>query len=153
MVAYSFQKQFVDPILIGLDRGNEVSVAAYPAGTVIRPKRQTIRAVGKRRHARAGETLQLYYGMRTKQCFSIGVARCVNVRPIRISFDLPGGFDEVAIEGDEPFGAAAEDIHRLDDFAAKDGFVSWDAMLKFWSEQHPGIDRFEGVLIEWEPIR
>lgn len=45
MVAYSFQKRFVEPIRSGR-------------------KRQTIRA-DRKRHARPGEVLQLYSGMRT----------------------------------------------------------------------------------------
>jgi hypothetical protein len=47
VVAYSFRQQFRPPIL---------------AGT----KRQTIRA-DRKRHARPGEQLQLYTGMRTRQ--------------------------------------------------------------------------------------
>ncbi|MEJ0016825.1 MAG: ASCH domain-containing protein [Acetobacteraceae bacterium] len=46
MVAYSFKRDFAAPILAGI-------------------KRQTIRA-DRRRHARPGEVLQLYTGMRTK---------------------------------------------------------------------------------------
>jgi len=56
MVAYSFKAQFREPIL---------------AGT----KRQTIRA-DRKRHARLGEALQLYTGMRTRQCKLIGRATC-----------------------------------------------------------------------------
>jgi hypothetical protein len=65
-VAYSFQRRFVAPIL---------------AGT----KRQTIRAERKR-HARPGEVVSLYHGMRTRQCFLIAQAPCVDVQPIRLQF-------------------------------------------------------------------
>ena len=54
MVAYSLKPRFIPPILSGA-------------------KRQTIRAISRRRHAIPGETLQLYTGMRTKQCRLIGV--------------------------------------------------------------------------------
>ena len=50
MVAYNFQKQFADAV----ERGE---------------KRQTIRAPRRDgRHAKVGDKLQLYTGMRTKQC-------------------------------------------------------------------------------------
>lgn len=45
MVAYSYKRRFVTPIRVGLG---------------LLPKRQTIRAHGLRRHARAGEELQHY---------------------------------------------------------------------------------------------
>ena len=48
MVAYSFKRRFREPILAG-------------------SKQQTIRA-DRKRHARRGEALQLYTGMRTTQC-------------------------------------------------------------------------------------
>ncbi len=52
MVAYSFKQRFLDPIVSGT-------------------KTQTIRGNGKRRHARVGDSLQLYCGMRTKACMKI----------------------------------------------------------------------------------
>jgi hypothetical protein len=147
MVSYSFKKRFVDPIRYGL--------GTLPADVLIRNpisrgKLQTIRAEGKRRHARPGETLQLYTVMRTKQCAKIGDARCVRVRSIRIRFG--GDFDVIEIAGEEPFGGKASDIHKLDEFSYRDGFRSWDAMLKFWEEEHPGVTDFRGFLIEWEPL-
>ncbi|MFO0729377.1 MAG: MT-A70 family methyltransferase [Nitrospiraceae bacterium] len=51
MVAYSFKSRFLPPIARGL-------------------KRQTIRAP-RSRHARPGERLQLYAGMRTRHCYKI----------------------------------------------------------------------------------
>lgn len=123
MVAYSFKQRFVDPIR---------------AGT----KRQTIRA-DRKRHARPGEQLQLYRGMRTKQCELIGRAECIEVVKITILFDdaddeaegfvLPGfGF---------PGG--------LNGFAIADGFASWGEMKAFWRENHPGVNEFHGTLIMW----
>jgi hypothetical protein len=49
MPAYNFQKQFAPLVQSG-------------------EKRQTIRTLGKRSHAQPGNKLQLYTGMRTKQC-------------------------------------------------------------------------------------
>lgn len=45
----SIQRHFVDPVLIGR-------------------KPKSNRALGKRRHARSGDAIQLYVGMRTKHC-------------------------------------------------------------------------------------
>ena len=120
MVAYSFQQRFVAPIL---------------AGT----KHQTIRAERKR-HARKGETLQLYTGMRTRHCSLIGVALCTDVSRLRLG-----------IEGD---WLEARDWRwhargRLDGFARDDGFADWPEMQHFWRQQHPGIPIFTGVLIRW----
>jgi uncharacterized protein YqfB (UPF0267 family) len=110
MVAYSFQKRFAEPIL---------------AGT----KSQTIRA-DRKRHARPGEELQLYTGMRTKHCRLIARVQCIGIRPITL--DL------------------AEDMP--DAFAHRDGFADWEDMRAFWRQFHPGVETFTGVLILWDPI-
>lgn len=122
MVAYSFKKQFAEPIL---------------AGT----KRQTIRAA-RRRHARVGEALQLYTGMRTKQCRLIARAECTHVHPITLDFDNA----EVRV----PWAIFSGPV-ALDVFAASDGFDSWDDLCAFWKREHGSLDKFEGVLIAWRP--
>ena len=67
MVAYNFQEQFVAAIVDGR-------------------KRQTIRAIGKKRHAEPGERIQLYTGMRQPGCRKIiDDPVCVLAMPIRIS--------------------------------------------------------------------
>lgn len=145
MVAYNFKERFIAPITKGLGREFiEGWGSPIPVRSDIRPKRQTIRAIGKRRHARPGEILQLYYGMRTKQCRSIGVARCTRVTPIRIMFD------------DIVFWIYVDDIQVRrevsDDFARKDGFADVRDMQKFWLAEHKNGGKFTGVLIEWDPI-
>lgn len=155
MPAYGFKAQFVAPIWVGLNRLMPDLPERYPrAETGIKPKRQTIRAEGKRRHARPGETLQLYTAMRTKQCWKIGDALCKNVRPIRLEFH--DGFDVVKIAGEDAFGADGPDIEKLDAFAQRDGFPTWDHLLTFWDENHDRIVSkrgvFDGLLIEWEPF-
>ncbi|MHB8272001.1 hypothetical protein [Bradyrhizobium sp.] len=157
MVAYSFKKQFVNPIRVGLGQypvfqiGNtEVSDMEIP----ITPKRQTIRALGKRRHARPGEVLQLYHGMRTKQCMSIGVARCTSVEGVLLkwsewqSFAL---FDIIELDRPRRYGPL-KPIEDMEAFAASDGFGSFNEMKSFWAAEH-GLSTFEGLLIRWEPIR
>lgn len=142
MVAYSFKGRFVDPIRVGLGiyRGDGETAlrAAWPAA-----KRQTIRAIGKRRHARPGETLQLYCGMRSPQCFKIGDARCTSVDPAQI----------LVTEQSIPIKIAGHWLpgSTVDDFARADGFEHGEDMLAFWLEEH-GLGEFNGVLIKWEPL-
>lgn len=131
MTAYSFKKQFVEPIRVGLGvRAEEWEC----------PKRQTIRA-DRKRHARPGEEIQLYCGMRTKGCFLIGRARCVSVEPIVINLKRE------TIKVGRTLIAGA----NLSEFARSDGFEHWMAMRDFWRETH-GVEKFEGVLIQWEPL-
>lgn len=128
MVAYSFQKQFVEPILAGA-------------------KQQTIRA-NRRRHARPGEELQLYTGMRTKHCKLIARATCRSAEPIRLSFNA--GCEGIWIQStNDHFGLAQE----LDHFARRDGFPTWFEMRAFWKSTHGTVEFFDGVLIRWGEIR
>lgn len=87
MVAYSYKAGFVAPIRVGLGLAVldlHYELGGYLPGQPIRPKRQTIRANGRRRHARPGEALQHYHGMRTTKCFKIGDARCKGVSDVRL---------------------------------------------------------------------
>lgn len=125
MVAYSFKARFAPPIL---------------AGT----KRQTIRAERKR-HARPGEQLQLYTGMRTRSCKLIGRAPCLSVTSIRLDFQVR------RVESLDT-GTAWTTAEETDAFAVSDGFADWNAMAAFWAAEHPGIDLFSGVMIRWAPL-
>lgn len=116
MVAYSFQPRFVAPILLGI-------------------KQQTIRG-DRKRHARPGDQLQLFTGMRTRQCRRIGTATCSMVE--RVHLDL---VNHLVTVGDFYRVERTE----LDEWARKDGFRDWIAMRAFWSPQ----DGFEGWLIRW----
>jgi len=135
MVAYSFNKRFAEPIASG-----------HPATGIV--KRQTIRAPRKR-HARPGELLQLYQGMRTKHCRRILPDQlCTAVRPVRLW--IARGYVQLLDTG-EAFGTAA----MLDDFARADGFLHWDDMQAFWKAAHEQAAdpemAFEGVMICWWP--
>ncbi len=143
MVAYSFKRRFIAPIMAGLGHGIDNV-----------PKRQTIRSIGKKRHARPGEIIQLYCGLRTKNCFSIGVARCVSVDPIQLFFK-PSHILIISL-----FSSPGH-RHRhisgrkaLDDFARDDGFADWHEMESFWREAHPTkrLGPWTGIIIKWEPI-
>ena len=125
MVAYGLKSRFAEPIL---------------AGT----KRQTIRAIGKRRHARPGETLQLYTGMRTKHCRLIMKAECEAVLSVVIDWlpDIP----TIKIAGVR----IATVRKAVDEFARSDGFRDIDEMRAFWAKEHSGVDYFEGIMIVWK---
>lgn len=107
-------------------------------------KCQTIRAVGRRRHARGGEELQLYTGMRTRQCRLIGRATCVACEPIEITFN-PGAVKV-------PSTGAWRGLPKLDWFAQEDGFDDWAGMVAFWLAHH-GLEPFTGLWITWKDFR
>lgn len=125
MVAYSCQKRFEAPIEQGF-------------------KTQTIRAHGRRRHARIGERVQLYVAMRTKQCRLILEATCIAVHDCRLVFER-SCLTRATIDG--------QPIKDIDAFATSDGFTDAAEMGKFWEDQHGLTDGFfDGVLIEWAAL-
>ena len=126
MVAYSFKERFRLPIL---------------AGT----KCQTIRA-DRKRHARPGEELQLYTGMRTKYCDLIARAPCIVVEPIRIRVRATTR-EPCSVE--TPSKSSFYRACALDAFARSDGFDDWSDMIGFWEREHPDIEVFSGVLVMW----
>ena len=115
MVAYSFQGRFADAV----QRGE---------------KRQTIRANGKRRHAKPGDKLQLYTGMRTKACRKLRDAICDDACPILI--------DHNGVTTFHP-----QEFLNPDMIAKMDGFASWEEMRQ-WFETTHGLP-FSGVMIRW----
>lgn len=139
MVAYSFQRQFVTPIQVGLGTQQHIR------GTEYRPKRHTIRA-DRKRHARPGEELQLYRGMRTKACFLIGKARCTAVN--RIDLVFRGRRLGVWIDGTRTAASAK----ARDEFAQSDGFDDWGMLAAFWEKNHGDPETWSGVIIHWEPL-
>lgn len=148
MVAYSFNRRFVDAIRVGL---NGVSLSFDRE-----PKRQTIRQVSKRRHARPGETIQLYTGMRTKSCQLIGEARCIGFEGVLLKWSEFPSFNLFDIAEREPNQwrrvGKLRPIVDLDRFARDDGFPDFEEMRAFWRDTH-GLETFEGVVIKWEPLR
>lgn len=125
MVAYSFQGQFEAPILTLRKTG-------------------TIRAVGRRRHARPDEALQLYRGMRTRQCRLIARSVCAAVDPIQLFFhDTP----RVLVGTPDQ----RREIANLDAFAQGDGFANWDEMAAFWRAVHTSrLGPWTGLWIRWK---
>lgn len=138
MVAYSFKGRFVTPIKVGLGQIEHIP------GTEYVPKRQTIRSTaGKKRHARPGEMVQLFYGLRTKNCFPIGVARCISAERISIYVATDG--INVILSG-RILGQK-----KLRELAQADGFKDPAEMAGFWLLEH-GVGNFVGVLIKWKPV-
>lgn len=123
MVAYSFKKQFADKIRSG-------------------EKRHTIRRNGRRRHARPGEMLQLYTGMRTKQCKKIMAdQQCELVVPVAI---------QVAASGIESIKLGGEPVDDMEEFAKSDGFEDLESMSAFWLEFH-GVGLFDNAsMVGWK---
>lgn len=135
MVAYSFKAQFAEPI---------VTLA----------KRQTVRGYRKR-HAQAGEAIQLYTAMRTRQCRKLLAIDpvCLDVRHIRIELSTshPALIAGISIEG------VSLDDQAIETFAVADGFGAGLAegfarrrMGEFWHREYDWAT-FEGVVIRWEP--
>jgi len=123
MVAYSFQPRFEVPIKLLQKTG-------------------TIRAEGKRRHARPGDALQLYTGMRTKSCRLLARAVCVANHRITINFE-----DCYYDLGESPFRFIAPSTEI---FAREDGFLNWNDMAAFWLKTQ-GVKVFSGRYITWLP--
>lgn len=121
MVAYNFQARFEAPLLA-------------------RTKRQTIRAEGRKRHARAGETIQLQAGPRFHPR-RLGLATCEAVDGITLSFGNRPSVILPAVTIDAPAD--------LDAFAVLDGFASWRDLAAFWAVTHGEHFVFEGLRISW----
>lgn len=127
MVAYSFHPRFVPLIESGR-------------------KRQTIRA-HRKRHARPGERMQLYTGMRTRHCRKIiSDPLCVEVENIAIDVPAaPGGGCQYRFDWwPDHVWATVDGL-----FAEQDGFAEPRDFHRFWLEHH-GFDVFHGVLIRWK---
>ncbi len=129
MVAYNYQKRFA-PLV--------------EAGT----KTQTVRGPRKR-HARPGEVLQNYTGMRTKSCRLLRLGVCTDVKPVRLSLDPCIRLGEVRIG--RGLSATYLGGSELDEFANDDGFEDWFDLATWWDINHRGKTVFEGFLIKWEP--
>lgn len=128
MPAYNFQKQFAPLVESG-------------------QKRQTIRAIGKRRHARPGESLQLYTGQRTKACRKLisPDPECVSVQAVYMFKIIERRRDSHAyqlyLDGELVFWDEVQTI------ASADGFENSTEFFNFFEDAH-GMP-FRGFLIKW----
>ena len=145
MVAYSFNAIFA----------NQVSSLR---------KRQTVRAERKR-HARPGEPVQLYAGMRTRSCRKLvhpdPVCSSVSKIEISLSILIDDMIASISIDGIPLRSEEIEAFAKADGFGVEEvgdwrfkatgrrGTARWN-MGDFWMRNH-GSGRFDGVLIKWEP--
>ncbi|MGO8079882.1 ASCH domain-containing protein [Rhizobium leguminosarum] len=126
-------------------------------------KCQTVRA-DRPRHARPGEAVQLFQGMRTRHCRRIVVDPiCTANLPVQIKLSdlLDELIASIVVNGIQ--------LHReeVEEFACKDGFhpdrlrlmhdggrakSARQNMGIFWQRHHPGVADFSGRLILWKPV-
>jgi len=120
MVAYSFQAEFADAVEAGR-------------------KCSTIRPHGKRRHAQAGDELQLYTGMRTPACRLLMRVPCLWSKPIEIHRAF------VCVDG------VRRDVPEYyDELARIEGFTSY-GNLQAWFDRRYGLPVIGMVQIRWDP--
>ncbi len=123
-------------------------------------KNCTVRALrfGKVPHVKPGGTMQLYTGLRTKQCRKIGDATCFGVKHIAIKEEgiVLGGEDGTI------GWACPKDSLMVQEFAWRDGFRpegttlanpfgAFELMVRFIAKNY-GVP-FEGVVIFWNEFR
>jgi len=152
MVAYSFQRRFVEPILGGTKGGTIRAPRKAVFGGRGGPARY--RAAVSGGHALPGDEMQLYTGMRTKQSRLIAKFRCLEVAPIELLFVERA----VLIGNGIKFLLRIDRTRWLDIFARFDGFADFDEMHAFWrntrASRRPGEEgpEFSGWHIRWLPL-
>ncbi|MBA4196563.1 MAG: hypothetical protein C0459_03315 [Chitinophaga sp.] len=119
MPAYSFKERFIPLIKSGL-------------------KKQTIRKKRKGQ-AKPGDTVYLYYGMRTKWCTKIGEAICTDTKDITITKD------SLLIDNIKVSKKQCEVL------AKADGFESFEIMMHWWNQTHQLP--FNGDIIYWNELK
>lgn len=117
MVAINFERRFTEAVAAG-------------------EKRQTIRHPRKSRPIVAGDTLQLYTGLRTKAARKLADAACVEVAEVIIDSHV------MRLRGQ------TLNAHECERFARADGFENYRA-LRDWFDGKYGLP-FHGVAIRWE---
>lgn len=130
MVAYNFKSAFHEQLQDGT-------------------KRQTVRHAGAKRHARPGEPVQIYAGLRTKHARKLiddPICRTVDHIVIMVDRSAANGIATIEING-IPLSR-----EQMVAFAEADGFAGLNQFGAFWRFTH-GEGRFEGVVIRWEPER
>lgn len=106
-------------------------------------KRQTIRKERKN-PIKVGETLYLWWEMRTSQRQYMGKSTCKDKYPVKI-FN-----DKIEIR-EKNILIVLDQKNDLNYFAIADGFDSWNDLIEFFEKTH-GLP-FEGVLIKWGELK
>jgi hypothetical protein len=128
MGALSFKARFVDAVKAGLQRKKG-------------GKRQSIRNFRKR-PLKVGETLYLYYGMRTKWCTKLGVSSVQSRQVIVISETGIIIYDEMPDRKNAKCSPLLKMARlydtkaKLNRFARADGFKDFEDMKAFWRSEH-----------------
>jgi hypothetical protein len=149
MPAYSFKERFVPMVLDG-------------------SKPHTIRSRRKKGWAKPGDTLYLYYGLRTKFCRKLRQEKCQDVRTIIIDeagitiFDRRLSDTELDLTPVDSLQATYKDLtlQEMNDLSWKDGFRpegstanntegSWELMKRYWSSNN--VLPFIGDINYWNP--
>jgi hypothetical protein len=115
-------------------------------------KSQTIRAnrKGRQGHAKRGDTVYLYYGMRTKWCRKLGEAICMVTADIRITQDGDIFVNNLKVPDDEKNAFAWRDGFRPQE-PTSNSFASFGLMMRFWEQTHSLP--FEGKIIQWTDFK
>lgn len=162
MVAYSFQRCFVDHVAAGLEPG------PWCPGM----KRHTLRQprLGRQGHARPEQPVHLYTGMRTRQCRLIGravarmqipvtLATCSDDWPLILirrsgrALCSPGASNLAPVVQTVLRMLAGEFLagEQMDQFARADGFSSTAEMRKFFAAPAGPSATLDLILIGWSP--
>ena len=126
MVAYNFKKQFAALVESG-------------------EKKQTIRAIGRRRHAAPGNALQLYTGQRTKSCRKLLDAVCTETQRITISITDKEGLSIWWTDTGYAFTLSEMEALATADGFGHDGSDPIKEFIEFFESRSP----LYGVLIKW----
>lgn len=132
MPALNFQARFAEAVEIG-DKTQ----------TIRRPRRDS------RAHAKVGDTISLYTGMRSKSCRKLGEGRVVRTQQIVLGDDWSVLVDGRRLHAGSCGCAQCEGCDDYDnEFAKLDGFDGAVEMFEWFRDTH-GLP-FEGMLIRWD---
>lgn len=119
MVAYNFQPEFAEAIVAG-------------------SKVSTIRPARARGHARPGQVVHLFIGLRGKSGLRLLEAPCVACEPVEIH-------EAGMVVSGEPLA----DVEQLDTIARRDGFTGFGNM-QAWFERRYGLPALGLTRITWD---
>jgi len=107
---------------------------AGPFYEQIRTGRKTLTLWERRKdgrpHVKEGNSFKLYWKMRTKECFLIGVAECLKYEPVKIA-----------------------DVWYDRDFARRDGFEDLDEFRDNWFPSWRNLPWLDGVLEAYHSLK
>lgn len=126
MVAFNFQKQFVEPIEAGIKDGT------------IRDKLR----------CKAGDKLQLYYGQRTKYCRKISDAVCVSTWEVLVTDQDVMCMEITPAKNNKAKIKMYFGIEAREQIAKEEGFTCWEHM-RDWFKENKGLP-YTGYLAKWE---